>query len=66
LPYYLAIKAISENRLEDASDWLQISMETGMMMYGEYRWSNNLLYQWNIQGRSLPLIEMDIKAGKLE
>jgi hypothetical protein len=35
--YYIGLKAQSEGRCEDASDWYRISVETGLINNGEYR-----------------------------
>lgn len=44
--YYLAIKAESEGRLQAASDWYRVSVETGLRKEGEYRWAYNRLSDW--------------------
>jgi tetratricopeptide (TPR) repeat protein len=51
--YYLGLRAQSEGRLEDASDWYRISVESGLTNMGEYRWAHNQLYLWEGKGMSL-------------
>jgi tetratricopeptide (TPR) repeat protein len=54
--YYLGLRAQSEGRLKDASDWYRISIESGMQNMGEYRWAYNQLYLWEGEGKSLERI----------
>jgi len=56
--YYLGVKAESEGRMEDASDWYRVSVETGLEKNGEFRYALNQLYYWYSSGKSLPLIAM--------
>ena len=53
VPYYLAIKAFSEGRFVDASDWLRVSVETEVNEVGERMWSLELLKRWSSKRKSL-------------
>jgi lipoprotein NlpI len=59
--YYLGLRAESEGRLEDASDWYRISVESGLTNMGEYRWAHNQLYIWAGKGMSLSRLAAEIR-----
>src|SRR2546430_9713433 len=51
--YYLGIKALSERRYRDASDWLRVTVETQMVRDWEFLWAKDLLTRWTGAGREL-------------
>jgi hypothetical protein len=51
--YYLGIKALSERRYSDASDWLRVTVETREDRDWEVMWARDLLYRWAATGREL-------------
>jgi len=53
IAYYIALHAIHEKKLDYASDWFRVAMETGQEKMGEYRWSADQLYRWYSKGRAL-------------
>lgn len=57
--YFLGLKAQSEGRYQDASDWYRIAVETGLIKNGECRWAHDMLYQWYTQGKSLTWLAAD-------
>jgi hypothetical protein len=57
--YYIGLKAQKEGRYQDASDWFHISVETGLMNNGEYRWAYNTLYEWYKKGETLEQINAE-------
>jgi hypothetical protein len=54
--YYIGLKAQKDGRYQDASDWFRISVETGLMNVGEYRWSYDALYRWYKRGETMERI----------
>lgn len=62
--YYLGLRAQSEGRLRDASDWYRISIESGLQNMGEYRWAYNQLYLWEGEGKSLERIAAEQRAAR--
>ncbi len=52
--YYIGIKAVSEGRYREASDWLRVTVETRQTRDGEFLWAKELLDAWQNTGRSLP------------
>jgi hypothetical protein len=57
--HYIGLKALKEGRYQDASDWFRISVETGLMNVGEYRWSYDTLYNWYRTGKTLERIRSE-------
>ncbi|MBI1906472.1 MAG: hypothetical protein HYS20_09605 [Rhodocyclales bacterium] len=55
--YFLGVRAMSENRFHDASDWFRVAAETGLIRMGEYRWAGNQLRAWDRKGKSLSLLQ---------
>jgi hypothetical protein len=53
IAYYIGLRAQGEGRTEDASDWYRVSIETGLINNGEYRWAYTTLNRWNTQGKPL-------------
>lgn len=53
LSYYFGLKAQINGNYEEASDWYHISIETGLINMGEYRWSFNQLYKWYCDAKRL-------------
>ena len=51
--YYLGIKALSERRYRDASDWLRVTVETNSVRDWEILWAKDLLTRWTGAGREL-------------
>jgi hypothetical protein len=51
--YYLGIKALSERRYSDASDWLRVTVETHEERDWEVMWARDLLYRWAATSREL-------------
>ena len=51
--YYLGIKALSERRYRDASDWLRVTVETQSVRDWELLWAKDLLTRWSGAGREL-------------
>jgi hypothetical protein len=51
--YYLGLKAESEGRFADASDWYRVTVETGLTRNHEHRWALNTLYLWAGKDESL-------------
>jgi hypothetical protein len=51
--YYLGIKALSERRYNEASDWLRVSVETQSLTDWETLWAKDLLYRWTAAQREL-------------
>jgi hypothetical protein len=51
--YVFAVRAQSEGRMEDASDWLRVVTELGQVREGEYRWAYSRLHRWATSGKSL-------------
>jgi len=47
--YYLALRAESDGRFADASDWYRVCIETGLSLNGEYRWAYWALNRWAFQ-----------------
>jgi thioredoxin-like negative regulator of GroEL len=47
--YYLALKAESDGRFADASDWYRVCVETGLLRNGEYIWAYWTLNRWAYQ-----------------
>jgi tetratricopeptide (TPR) repeat protein len=66
LTYYLAIKAVSEGRYVDASDWLRISAETEVNEVNERIWSMELLRRWSSKRKSLSRFTHEDAAKHLE
>jgi len=64
--YYLGLRAESEGRFEDASDWYRISVESGLENMGEYRWAYNTLYRWEGKRMSLKRIAAEARGTKNE
>ncbi len=62
--YYLGLRAESDDRFEDASDWYRISVESGLENMGEYRWAYNTLYLWEGKGMSLARIAAEARGAK--
>src|SRR3989338_5505979 len=56
IAYYAGIKAISEERYNDASDWFRTVIETGLINNDEYRWAFDILYKWQSSGKNLAQI----------
>jgi thioredoxin-like negative regulator of GroEL len=54
--YYIGLKAQTEGRYHDASDWYRLAVETGLIKNGEYRWAYNALYKWYSEGKRLDLL----------
>jgi hypothetical protein len=46
IAYYLGLRAWSERRYEDASDWFRVVLETGQRREGEYVWAMDALDGW--------------------
>jgi hypothetical protein len=59
--YYTGLKAQSEGRYYDASDWYHIAIETGRKNMGEYRWAYDELYMWYTKGKSLSQMSKALK-----
>ncbi len=55
--FYVGLKAQSEGRFTDASDWFRIAVETEQSREGEYVWAKDQLYHWMESGRSLTLLQ---------
>ena len=55
--YYVGFKAQTEGRYLDASNWYRISIETGLIRNGEYRWAYSRLYTWRNKNQSLFLTD---------
>jgi len=53
IAYYIGLRAQGEGRYADASDWYRVSIETGLIQNGEYRWAHNTLSKWQSAGKSL-------------
>lgn len=53
IAYYLGLRAWTEGRYDDASDWYRVSVETGLKNNGEYRWAYGRIYVWYTHGKSL-------------
>jgi len=51
--YYLGLKAESENRMRDASDWYRVAMEFGRTRNAEYHWATERLAEWVTERRFL-------------
>lgn len=51
--YYLGIKALSERRLRDASEWLRVAMETRQTGDGEFLLAKEQLARWSRSGKTL-------------
>ncbi len=54
--YYFGLRAESEGRMEAASDWYRIAVETASKGDNEYNWALNRLYKWYEQTKSLSLL----------
>ncbi|MEW6066949.1 MAG: tetratricopeptide repeat protein [Nitrospirota bacterium] len=54
--YYIGLRAQGEGRYKEASDWYHVSVETGKIKMGEYRWAYDELYRWYRKGKSLSLM----------
>ena len=57
--FYLGLKAETEGRLEEASDWYRVSMETGWYQVTEYHWAVRKLEKWERQNRFLALLDLN-------
>lgn len=53
LSYYVGLRAESEGRYAEASDWYRVSVETGLIKNGEYRWAHTRLTLWQEKGKNL-------------
>jgi hypothetical protein len=51
--YYLGIKALSQRRYNDASDWLRVTVETRSDQDWEVLWAKDLLTRWARTERQL-------------
>ncbi len=56
--FYLGLKAETEGRLEEASDWYRVSMETGWYQVAEYHWAVQKLEEWENQSRFLAHLDL--------
>ena len=45
--YYPGIKALSENKFNDAADWFRVDLDTGEIKNSEYRWAYDRLDIWS-------------------
>ena len=54
IAYYVGLKAQSEGRLEEASDWYRAAFSLGDVKEAEYRWSFDQLNRWRNAGEYLP------------
>ena len=57
IAFYAGLRAESERRFRDASDWYRVALETGQSNNGEWRWAYDQLYRWYSNGQSLALQE---------
>ena len=57
IAFYAGLRAESEHRFRNASDWYRVALETGQSNNGEWRWAYDQLYRWYSGGRSLALLE---------
>lgn len=53
ISYFIGFRAQKEGRYADASDWFRLSIETGLIKNGEYRWAYDSLYIWRQKTMSL-------------
>lgn len=53
IAFYAGLRAQTEGRYVDASDWYRVTVETGQERNGEYRWALDTLYRWAGEGKSL-------------
>jgi len=51
--YYLGLKAKSEGRYVDASDWFRFGMEKGSSQEPEYKWCRDALVRWRLAEHNL-------------
>ena len=54
IAYYVGLRAQSEGRLEEASDWYRVAFSLGNIKEAEYRWSFDQLNRWRNAGKYLP------------
>lgn len=62
IAYYVGLKAQSEGRLEEASDWYRVAFSLGDVKEAEYRWSYDQLNRWRNDGKYLPRTERGREA----
>jgi hypothetical protein len=57
IAFYLGLRAQSEGRYEEASDWYHAAFETGSTSDGEFRWANDVLQKWKSSGLSIAKLQ---------
>lgn len=55
--FYVGLKAETEGRLKEASDWYRVSMETNSYVAPEYHWAVLKLEIWGLQDRFLSVLD---------
>lgn len=53
IAYYVGLKAQSQGKLREASDWYRASIETHQTKNAELRWGYDQLHEWLVKGQSL-------------
>lgn len=64
--YFIAIRKMVDGDYYAAADWFQVSLSTGSIKDGEYRWSYDRLYLWRKWARSLDILAEDKKLFRKE
>jgi hypothetical protein len=62
--FYLGAGAMGKGRIEDASDWFRVALETNAATENEYNFAYSELQRWRAAGKSLTRIAEARTAGK--
>ena len=64
--FYAGLKAESEGRFHEASDWYRVCVETGLDNNGEYGWAYTRLWTWYSKGKSLDYLVAEYERGNAD